>query len=286
MIIYENGAVTVFQSSLYQTTSTVIVTDDLVLLADPCLLPGEVEEIRRCINAVRGKKPLYLLFTHGDYDHIIGWGAFPDSLTIGSRDLVRRKDRHEQVKQAREFDRMYYIERDYPVEYPVINMPVEKDGQALRVGDTTVTFYLARGHTPDGVFAVVEEEGVLIAGDYLSGFELPFIEDSYGAYRNTIRLAQRLADSGRIRLLIPGHGTPAGNPAEINRRIQMADTYLNELEAAVRAGDQQMLQELEGRFAFASDFTADCHASNIDRVREELAAAGMDGRKESGPGTE
>ena len=84
MIQYKTPAVTVFESALYRTTSAVIQTPDMVLLADPNWLPHEVAAIQQHVAAIRGSRPLYLLFTHSDYDHILGYKAFPDAQAIVS----------------------------------------------------------------------------------------------------------------------------------------------------------------------------------------------------------
>lgn len=84
MIQYRTEHVTVFQSALFQTTSTVISLDEHIVIVDPNWLPHEVREIQSYVESIRGNKELYLLFTHGDFDHIIGYRAFPDAKTVGS----------------------------------------------------------------------------------------------------------------------------------------------------------------------------------------------------------
>lgn len=60
----------------------------MVLLVDPTWLPHEVEEISDHVAHIRNVKPLYLLFTHSDYDHVLGYKAFPDAITIGSKEMA------------------------------------------------------------------------------------------------------------------------------------------------------------------------------------------------------
>ena len=74
-IIYRDPNVTVFQSALFQTNTTVVQTNDLVLVVDPGWLPQEVNAIRQYVDEIRGFKPVFLLFTHSDYDHIMGYKA-------------------------------------------------------------------------------------------------------------------------------------------------------------------------------------------------------------------
>ena len=76
-IQFKNTNISVFESALFRTTSTLIETDDLLLLVDPTWLPKEIEYLQLVVQRKRSAKPFFLLFTHSDYDHIIGYRAFP-----------------------------------------------------------------------------------------------------------------------------------------------------------------------------------------------------------------
>ena len=90
MIQFQNEHITVFQSALYQTTCTVVETKDFVLVVDPNWLPHEMEEeIEQHVTQIRGQRELYLLFTHGDFDHVIGYHAFPGAKVIRSQGTSR-----------------------------------------------------------------------------------------------------------------------------------------------------------------------------------------------------
>lgn len=277
MIQYSNDVVTVFQSALFQTTSTVIQLEELILIVDPNWLPGEIEEIQAHVDAVRGDKACYLLFTHGDYDHIIGYKAFPDAKTIGSAGLSKHPKKEHKLKLIRDFDATYYVTRSYPVEFPKLDIVIEHDGQQVTIGSTTLTFYLAPGHTEDGLFTVIDTVGVLVAGDYLSDFELPFIYHSALAYEDTIRKAAGIVRDHPIQLLIPGHGQHTASHTEMERRVNMALDHLERMKQAILAGDEQALKELEQEHGFLSETTMECHKDNVRIMRQELLG---DGAKE------
>ncbi len=160
MIQFKQAGICVFQSALYQTTATVIDTPDLILIVDPNWLPGEVEEIASYVRTIQGDRQLYLLFTHSDYDHIIGWQAFPDAITIASEAFVNNEAKDKEVKQILEFDDKHYIQRSYPILYPEIQVVIKKDEDFLSFNQTRIRFWLAPGHNPDGVFALVEPLGI------------------------------------------------------------------------------------------------------------------------------
>jgi hydroxyacylglutathione hydrolase len=166
MIQFKNEHVTVFQSSLYQTTSTVVETNDLILIIDPTWLPHEVENIQNYVVRIQNGRPLYLLFTHSDWDHVLGYHAFPDAITIGSKEMDNHPEKESILNQILEFDQRYYLNRSYEITFPKLDVLIDHDGQQLTIGETQLTFYKAPGHTPDGLFTIVETLGIFIAGDY------------------------------------------------------------------------------------------------------------------------
>ncbi|WP_256761876.1 MBL fold metallo-hydrolase [Cohnella sp. WQ 127256] len=277
MIQYQSENITVFQSALYQTTSTIIQTNEMVLLVDPNWLSGEVETIKDYVNAIKGNRDTYLLFTHGDFDHIIGYQAFPDAKVIGSVGLKQHPQKEKKLQLIREFDNSNYIIRNYPIEFPRLDIVIQEDGQQLCLGDTTITFYLAPGHTEDGLMTIVEPLGVLIAGDYLSDFERPFIYQSAKAYRQTLEKADRIFATHSIHLLIPGHGQATADSTEMTRRLDMASDYLNRLCEAVMTNNEIALDELYHEHAFLSPFTEGCHKENINIIRRECGSSGIAG---------
>ncbi|WP_462413139.1 MBL fold metallo-hydrolase [Neobacillus sp. Marseille-QA0830] len=269
MIQLQKDSITVFQSGLYQTTSTVVETEDFVLVTDPNWLPNEVEEIKRHVARVQGEKQLLLLFTHGDFDHIIGYRAFPKAKVIASKGFTEHPGKQQTVEEIRQFDNNYYIDRSYPIEFPEVDIVVEKDGQTLAIGDTTMTFYLAPGHTHDGIFTVIEPLGVWLAGDYLSNFELPFISHSARAYKETLRKAERILENHKIDILVPGHGQTTATKEEIKQRIQRSDNYLDRLMAAVQHEETSIMTELANEMAYPSKSTKQSHEENISMIRKE-----------------
>lgn len=269
MIQFKNESITVFQSALFQTTCTVAVTKDIVLVTDPNWLPHEIEEIKHHVARVQGDKEVFLLFTHGDFDHIIGYHAFPGAKVIGSKGLQEHPAKGQKLELIQQFYNEYYIHPPYKIGFPEVDFVISEDGQQLVVGETALKFYLAQGHTHDGLFTLVEPLGLWIAGDYLSDFELPFIYHSAKAYEETLRKAEKVLLNHKVSVLVPGHGQTTANLEEINRRILLSQDYLNRLISAVTKEDREELNALEKEMAFPSNFTKKCHDDNIAIVRRE-----------------
>lgn len=235
-IIYRDPNVTVFQSALYKTNSTVVKTDDTVLVVDPALLPKEVEKIKEEVEEIRGGRSLLLIFTHSDYDHIIGYKAFKADKVFMSKAMAENPNREQVMEQVFDFDEKYYIERPYPLEYPEGDFVVYRDGVQYRQGQTKMTFYLTPGHTEDSMMVVVWQLGLCIAGDYLSNIEFPFITHSSVEYEKTLEKLPHIHDRNWFTRLIPGHGDPALSINDWLQRRTESLAYIYALRESIATG--------------------------------------------------
>lgn len=262
MIHYQNKNVTVFQSVLYKTTTTLIETTDAIILVDPNWLPNEVDEIKNVVGRVLNNRKLYLIFTHSDFDHIIAAGAFPNAFVIASKAFVNNLNKDGAVQQIKNFDAQYYLSRDYPIDYPTVDLIIEEDGQKLEIASLTLIFYLAPGHTEDGLFTIVEQQHILLAGDYLSDVEFPFIDSSYADYVTTMEKAELIFHKHAIHTLVPGHGTVTTKPAEIAARIKESKIYLQSLANP----NIKIEVQLQNKYEFF-DGMKDAHLRNVEMAK-------------------
>lgn len=250
MIKLQDGPLTLFESALYKTMSAVVETEDAVIIVDPCWLPHEVEEIRQYAADLAGNRPKYVLYTHSDFDHIIGYGAFPDAAVIASAALADKPQAEKEtiLEQIRDFEHSYYLERDYAIAYPTVTHRAEADGQVLELGSksggTRLIFYLSPGHNNDGIYTVIEPLGLLFAGDYWSDIEFPYIYFSSTEYESSISKLDRMLANHAITRLIPGHGNSTTDLGEMKRRQASDYAYITGMRAAIRAGDQAAIDEL------------------------------------------
>ncbi|SDI30951.1 Glyoxylase, beta-lactamase superfamily II [Alteribacillus persepolensis] len=266
---YQDNNVTVFESVLLQTTSTVVATKEMILIVDPTWLPDEIHAIQQHVQSIDNGQEKYLLFTHSDFDHILGYNAFPEAVTIASRGFVEKTDKQEVIQEILQFDDQYYIQRPYLIEYPQIDTIIDFDNQTVRAGDTDISFYLAPGHQADGVFAVIQDLGILIAGDYLSDVEFPFIEHHSKAYEQTLEKLEESVRERRISLLIPGHGKATTDQEEIKDRIEDSKWYIEACRKEVTGSDSyKVLQAFVDSFLF-SRYLEDMHEANLQQIRQE-----------------
>ena len=279
MIIFQRDSLTVFQSALFQTNSAVVEGQGFVLVTDPTWLPQEVEEIAAFVRAIRAGRPLFLLFTHSDFDHILGNGAFPDAVTIASREFRDSPNPQRSIDAVLAWDSEYYVQRPYKIVYPEISIAADHDGQRLALGASSLTFYKAPGHNPDGLLTVVEPHGVLLAGDYFSDIEFPYIYQSSTAYEATLGKLDPILEQHPIRVLVPGHGLPATDYPDMRRRQRDSFDYIRALLRHLASSDQSAIDKMLDRYAFPLGMKS-FHEGNQALMRAELAAEGKGVRSE------
>ncbi|UTE78655.1 MBL fold metallo-hydrolase [Rossellomorea sp. KS-H15a] len=268
MIHFTNEHLTVFQSSLYQTTSAVIQTDEVMILTDPNWLPQEVQAIREYVDRELGEKSLYIIYTHSDFDHIIGSGAFPEAKVIASEELKNHEYKNEIVQKIHQFDQRYYIKRDYEPHYPQVDHAISRDGEKLDLGDLSLTFYKAPGHTHDGLFTVVEPLGIFLSGDYLSDVEFPFIFSSYIDYKKTLKKTESILRDHTVHVHVPGHGSVTGDLADVERRIKESTYYVDNL----LKDSENVGAFCRERYAFFEGMK-NIHSENIETAKKEAEKA-------------
>ncbi len=269
MIQFQNEYVTVFESALFRTTSTVVITEDLVLVVDPNWLPNEIKEIQQFVAENRKNRSLYLLFTHSDYDHIIGYKAFPEAKVIVSEAFQNNPEKERSLQEIFRFDNEYYITRDYKIEYPIGDLIIKKDYQKITFGKTNLTFYLAPGHNRDGIFTIVEPLNVWISGDYLSNEEFPYIYYSSIEYEKTLGKVENILDKHEIKMLIPGHGDVAFDKAKMLARKNENLEYISELRNSLKSGKKINLEKLWEKYRFPKVMTR-FHEANVELMKKEI----------------
>jgi glyoxylase-like metal-dependent hydrolase (beta-lactamase superfamily II) len=225
----------VLQSGIWQLNSVVISDRGMVAVVDPGYFPRELKELAGLARS-RGSVDA-VLFTHGHWDHVVGWQTFPEARVLGSPSLAEAVAKNlpaakKNLDGARDFDGRWYVERDPPLAWPERVFPLE-DGDALELAGTKAEVLTLPGHSSDGLALRFGGEGVLLVGDYLSPCEIPFVDDVV-RYQATLKRLSGVLDG--VREVIPGHGPRLTVPRA--REILEQDlVYLGELERHGAAGD-------------------------------------------------
>ena len=224
----------VTQSDLYQTNSGIFLSDDAATLIDPGIAPAASQAIAQFVHA-QGAEATTIILTHGHWDHILGPEQFPGVQVVAHtsyREVIR--DRREDLqRQVAGWETECGRQRATPFEPPHPDLVFEEK-LALPAGALTLQLRHAPGHAPDQIVIYHAPDGALWAGDMLSELEIPFVSHNLAAYEETLSQLAQL----EIRTLVPGHGTPTQEPAEIDARLREDRAYLAELRALVAAAIQ------------------------------------------------
>ena len=94
----------------------------------------------------------------------------------------------------------------------------------------TVRIIEHQAHAPGHAALLIEERGVLVAGDMLSDILMPFLDleaaDPLGDYLEALRLFESVADD--VDAVIPGHGS-VGGAEQLRARIEQDRAYVQAL---------------------------------------------------------
>lgn len=235
LAVHEDVIVVV--SGVWQTTCTVVRSEDEGFVIDSPVLPEELEALPALLQQA-GFPLSGLLATHGDWDHLLGKLAFPESsLGVGEATAARLSNElGEPQRRLREFDSEWYVEGRRPLgltDFQALPVPGR-----ISIGSATqneLELYPADGHTRDGVAFWVPWAEALVCGDYLSPVEIPMLSAHQGggleAYRETLFRFSPLVN--RAATVIPGHGAPIG----AERALEILAEDLAYLDALAAGGD-------------------------------------------------
>ncbi len=227
----------VAQSRLYNTNSSIFVSQGRAALIDPGIYQDEIEAIARFV-VEQDAVPHALIITHAHWDHIFGPEHLPGVQVVAQANYsfetggeYGAATRH----QIAAWETESGIEREQPFAFPCPDVTFDRTS-TLTVGDLSLRLAHAPGHSSDELVVYHPDSAALLAGDMLSDAEIPYVIHNLAAYRQTLAM---LADWD-IRRLVPGHGSVTSDPIEIRTRISADVAYLAELwgkvEQAIRQG--------------------------------------------------
>ena len=228
----------VVTSRLWQTTCTAIRSGEECVLIDSPYFPDELELLPVLLEQA-GFRPVGLLATHGDWDHLLGRLAFPGlALGVGSSTAERlRAEPGAAQRELRDADASHYVTRAAPLSLGSYQ-PLPVPGK-MEVGAAEVELHPTGGHTPDGTAFVAGWASLLVVGDYLSDVEIPMISPggSVAEYRATLARVAPLVEAAEA--VVPGHGSPQDRAGA----LRILDEDLEYLDALERGEERPPLPD-------------------------------------------
>lgn len=268
-IQFESSSVVIFESALFRTTSTLIISDDHIVLIDPNWFPIELQFIQNYISKLDATLKKYLFFTHSDYDHIIGYNFFKGYKTIASRNFINQKAKDTILEKIGTIDDDNYTIREYTLAYPKIDIIIEEQQTRLQLRTKEYEVGYLLGHNDNSVYLMDTHNKLLIAGDYLSNIEFPYLYHSFQAYIHSLETLTKLISSGRAAMLIPGHGDYTIEQREMKKRIEDSNQYLKNLKEHCQGKQVFDFDEYVKRYSFPKVMHK-FHEANLKLVEKEL----------------
>ena len=224
--------VLIHQSELLQNNAVVVHGRAGVLLIDPGIRRSEMACLANDLRAL-GEPVVAGFSTHPDWDHVLWHAELGEAPRYGTtrcaaalQDLLSNADWKARVVEMLPPE----IAEEIPLDLfglmtglPADTVRIPWDGPHVRVIEHPAH---AQGHAA----LLIEERGVLVAGDMLSDILIPFpdlgaanpIED----YLVGLRVLEGVADD--VDVLIPGHGS-AGGADQVRARIEQDRAYVHAL---------------------------------------------------------
>jgi glyoxylase-like metal-dependent hydrolase (beta-lactamase superfamily II) len=268
--------VLIHQSEFCQSNAVVVVGRAGVLVIDPGLLGDEMADLANDVREL-GQPVAAGFSTHPHWDHLLwhaGLGAAPRYGTARCAATVRDRLSEAGVK-ARIAD---LIPPDIAEQVPldllglITGLPAEMaqipwDGPQVRIIEH-------QAHAPGHAALLVEERGVLVAGDMLSDVLIPLLDfngtvDPIEDYLTALRLFEGAA--GDVDVVVPGHGSVGGRD-QVNARIDQDRAYVHALRNADVVSDPRV-----GPSARYKDWLPGVHARQLQRLAERSERSGAPG---------
>ena len=266
MLTQVADGVLVHQSELLQNNTVVVQGRAGVLLIDPGITGDELACIANDLREL-GQPVVAGFATHPDWDHVLWHSELGEAPRYGTarcaavmRDLLASADWKDRVAEGLPpeiadeipLDRFGLITALAP---GIARVPW--DGPEVRIIEHPAH---AQGHAA----LLIEERGVLVAGDMLSDILMPFPDldaaDPIADYLVGLRLLEGVADD--VDVLIPGHGS-IGGADQVRTRIDLDRAYVHALRGG-RAPD-------DPRIGPSATFGADWLPGVYEWQRQQLA---------------
>ena len=265
------------ESEFCQSNAVVVQGRAGVLLIDPGVHGYEMAALANDLSD-SGQTVVAGFSTHPHWDHLLwhaGLGAAPRYGTARCADIARVL-LSEAGWKARIVE---WIPPDIAEQVQldllglITGLPAEMaripwDGPQVRIIEH-------QAHAPGHAALLIEERGVLVAGDMLSDVLIPMLDlndtaDPIEDYLAALRLLEGVA--GDVDVLIPGHGS-IGGADQVHARIDQDRAYVHALRDAHVLSDPRVCPSAKDGW----DWVADVHARQLQRLAQRSERDGTSG---------
>jgi glyoxylase-like metal-dependent hydrolase (beta-lactamase superfamily II) len=235
--------VLIHQSEFIQSNAVIVQGRAGALLIDPGVHGYEMAALANDLREL-GQPVVAGFSTHPHWDHLLWHARLGEALRYGTARCaaairVRLSDAGWKARVAE------MLPPDIAEEIPldllglITGLPAETaripwDGPQVRIIEH-------QAHAPGHAALLIEERGVLVAGDMLSDALIPLLDlnaaEPIGDYLAALRLLEGVADD--VDVLVPGHGS-VGGADQVRARIDQDRAYVHALRDAGVPGDPRV----------------------------------------------
>ena len=224
--------VLVHESEFIQSNSIVVQGRAGVLLIDPGITSDEMADLANDLREL-GRPVVAGFSTHPDWDHVLWHPHFGDAPRYGTaacaasiRAVLSNADWEDLIAEGLPPE---YAD-DIPMELLGLLTGLPTGAREIPWNGPRVRILEHRAHAPGHAALLIEEHGVLVAGDMLSDILMPFLDleaaNPVEDYLAALRLFEGVADG--VNVVIPGHGS-VGRDDQVGARIQRDRAYVEAL---------------------------------------------------------
>ena len=259
--------VLVHQSELLRNNAVVVQGRAGVLLVDPGITGEEMSCLANDLRQL-GHAVVAGFATHPDWDHVL-WhtelGEAPRYGTARCADVLRTLRSAADWKTQAAGALPPEVADEVPLDLfgLITGLPDQTavlpwDGPRIRIIEHPA-------HAPGHAALLIEEAGVLVAGDMLSDVFIPMLDDPAGNrdpvedYLTGLRLLEGVADD--VGVVIPGHGS-VGRTGEVRARIELDRAYVHALRDGRAPDDPRIGPSAEPGW----EWVGDIHTGQAQRL--------------------
>jgi len=236
--------VLIHESEFLQSNAIVVQGRVGVLLIDAGITGDEMADLANDLHEL-GQPVVAGFSTHPHWDHVLWHARFGEAPRYSTarcaaaiRDLLSQADWKTQVTEVLPPD----IGDQIPLDdlfgqitgLPAKTTQIPWDGPKVRIIEH-------QAHAPGHAALLIEERGVLVAGDLLSDTLIPFLDldaaDPIEDYLAALQLLEGVADD--VKVFIPGHGS-VGDADQLRARIEQDRAYVQALRDGGGSDDPRL----------------------------------------------
>jgi glyoxylase-like metal-dependent hydrolase (beta-lactamase superfamily II) len=267
--------VLVHQSEFMQSKAVVVHGRDGVLLIDPGVLGYEMACLASDVREL-GRPVVGGFSTHPHWDHLL-WhiqlGAAPRYGTARCAATVRDRLSDPGAKARVATLMPPDIVDDVPLDLLGLITGLATETTQIPWDGPQVRIIEHQAHAPGHAALLIEERGVLVAGDMLSDVLIPMLDlndttDPIDDYLAALRLLEDVA--GDVDVVVPGHGS-IGAADQVHARIEQDWAYVHALRDADVLSDSRVGPSAR----YGKDWLPGVHERQLQRLAGRSERDGM-----------